>query len=394
MRSFQAFRLPVAGQLPGWTYRPREHAENPGRLVDHLGLDRVDLLVHDWGGPIGLGWASANPERIGRIVALDTWMWSMAKHRAARIFSGLMGSRLGQWATSSGPGSSVDRDHQPFAQGPRFWLGSRVHPGTTESIGRTHLADPKAPDRKEFEMAKGSVVIAGVGHASGVGAAVARRFAREGFRVTIFGRNAEKLESAEASLRKIGDGVTVVVGDVTDERSVTALVASADTNRAPLEVAIFNAGGNWPKRYLEMDGDFLEAMWRVNALAGLFFSQAAIRAMLPRQRGTIIFTGATGSMRGKAGFGGFASSKAALRMLAQSCAREFGPAGLHVAHVVIDGAVDGDRINRLMPKLKDKLGEEGLLDPDAIAENYWNLHCQKRSAWTQELDLRPWSENW
>jgi NAD(P)-dependent dehydrogenase (short-subunit alcohol dehydrogenase family) len=243
-------------------------------------------------------------------------------------------------------------------------------------------------------MAERSAVIAGVGHASGVGAAVARRFAKEGFHVTVFGSNASKLEAAEASLRKISDEIRVVVGDVTDERAVAELVAGADTARAPLEVAVFNAGGNWPKRYLDMDADFLESMWRVNALAGLFFSQAAIRAMLPRERGTIIFTGATGSLRGKTGFAGFASSKAALRMLAQSCAREFGPQGLHVAHVVIDGAVDGDRINTLMPKLKESRGDDALLDPDAIAENYWNLHCQKRSAWTQELDVRPWSESW
>jgi len=212
--------------------------------------------------------------------------------------------------------------------------------------------------------------------------------------VTIFGRNAEKLETAEASLREISDHVRVVVGDVTDEAAISELVTRSDTPEAPLEAAVFNAGGNWPKRYLDMDGEFLESMWRVNALAGLFFSQAAIRAMLPRNRGTIIFTGATGSMRGKAGFAGFASSKAALRMLAQSCAREFGPQGLHIAHVVIDGAVDGERINTLMPKLKEARGEGGLLDPDAIAENYWNIHRQERSAWTQELDVRPFSENW
>ena len=99
-------------------------------------------------------------------------------------------------------------------------------------------------------------------------------------------------------------------------------------------------------------------------------------------------------MRGKAMFGGFAQAKAALRALAQSCAREFGPKGIHVAHVVIDGAVDGNRINTLLPDLKDKLGDDGLLNPDAIAENYWHLHMQPRSAWTHELDVRPWAETW
>jgi NAD(P)-dependent dehydrogenase (short-subunit alcohol dehydrogenase family) len=243
-------------------------------------------------------------------------------------------------------------------------------------------------------MGDRTAVIVGVGHAEGVGAAVARRFAREGFRVTVFGRNAEKLETAAESLRRLSKHVTVVVGDVTDSKVVTQLVAEADRADAPLEVAVFNAGGNWPAGFLDIEEAFLEDMWRVNARAGLVFAQAAVRSMLPRRRGTLIFTGATASMRGRAGFAAFASAKAALRALAQSCAREFGPQGLHVAHVVIDGAIDGDRINTLLPTLKDARGADGLLKPDEIAENYWSLHRQPRSAWTHELDLRPWSETW
>ena len=239
-----------------------------------------------------------------------------------------------------------------------------------------------------------SVLVVGVGHAEGVGAAVARRFAREGFGVTIFGRNAEKLETAAASVKAITPDVRTEVGDVTDEATIRTLVAESDRADAPLEVAIFNAGGNWPKAYLDMDVDFLTDMWRVNALAGFVFSKAVVETMLPRGRGTLIFTGASGSMRGKAGFGGFAQGKAALRALAQSCAREFGPQGLHVAHVVIDGAVDGNRINSLLPDLKGKLGDDGLLSPDSIAENYWHIHTQPRSAWTHELDVRPWAESW
>ena len=239
-----------------------------------------------------------------------------------------------------------------------------------------------------------SALIVGVGHPEGVGCAVARRFAREGFRVTVMGRNAEKLAAAEKNLRAISQQIEAVVGDVTDEAAVEALVARCDTASAPLDVAVFNAGGNWPSGYLDMDAKFLESMWRVNALAGFLFSRAAVKRMLPRSRGTIIFTGATASMRGRAGFGGFASAKAALRALAQSCAREFGPKGIHVAHVVIDGAVDGDRIHTFLPDLKTARGEDGLLSPDAIAENYWHIHCQKRSAWTHELDVRPWSESW
>jgi NAD(P)-dependent dehydrogenase (short-subunit alcohol dehydrogenase family) len=239
-----------------------------------------------------------------------------------------------------------------------------------------------------------SALVVGVGHKEGVGAAIARRFAREGFDVTIFGRNEEKLGLGLESVKALNPSARSVAGDVTDEATVRALVAECDRPEAPLEVAIFNAGGNWPKAYLDMDGEFLEQMWRVNALAGFFFSKAAVEIMLPRGRGTIIFTGASGSMRGKAMFGGFAQGKAALRALAQSCAREFGPQGLHVAHVVIDGAVDGNRINSLIPDLKESLGDDGLLSPDGIAENYWHIHNQPRSAWTHELDVRPWAETW
>jgi NAD(P)-dependent dehydrogenase (short-subunit alcohol dehydrogenase family) len=243
-------------------------------------------------------------------------------------------------------------------------------------------------------MANRSALIVGVGHAEGVGAAVARRFAREDFDVTVFGRNEIKLATALEGLQAINPSARAQVGDVTDEATIRKLVADSDRSDAPLEVAVFNAGGNWPSAYLDMSGEFLEEMWRVNALSGFFFSKAAVEAMLPRGRGTIIFTGAAGSLRGKALFAGFAQGKAALRALAQSCAREFGPKGLHVAHVVIDGAVDGNRINTLLPDLKGKLGEDGLLSPDGIAENYWHLHTQPRSAWTHELDVRPWAETW
>ena len=243
-------------------------------------------------------------------------------------------------------------------------------------------------------MAERSAVILGVGPTRGLGAAIARRFAREGFRVTVMGRSAEKIQAALADLRAAGAVADAVVGDVTDEALVRRVVSEADRPDAPLEAAIFNAGGNWPKAFRDMDGEFLESMWRVNALAGFFFAKAALDVMLPRRRGVIIFTGASGSLRGKAMFGGFAQGKAALRALAQSAAREFGSQGIHVAHVIIDGAIDGDRINSFLPALKGERGADGLLDPDAIADNYWSIFQQPRSAWTHELDLRPWVESW
>jgi len=243
-------------------------------------------------------------------------------------------------------------------------------------------------------MSHKSAVVVGVGPPKGLGAAVARRFAKENFRVTIMGRSAEKVNASLANLRAAGATAEAVIGDVTDEALVRRVVATADTADAPLDAAIFNAGGNWPKPFLEMDAEFVESMWRVNALAGFFFAKAAIEVMLPRRHGAVILTGASASWRGRAVFGGFASAKAALRALGQSAAREFGPQGIHVAQVIVDGAIDGDRINTFLPGLKAARGEDGLLDPDAIAESYWQLYVQPRSAWTHELDLRPWVEQW
>lgn len=234
-------------------------------------------------------------------------------------------------------------------------------------------------------------IVVGIG--PGNGAAIARRFAREGFQLTVMGRNGDKLRATVKQMLGNGLAVEGVVGDVTDEGAVALVVASAEAH-APIEAAVFNAGGNWPAPFLEIDGKRFEEFWRVNALAGLFFGQAAIRTMLPRGRGTLIYTGASASLRGRANFVGFASAKAALRAVAQSAAREFGPKGIHVAHVVVDGAIDGERIASFLPKLKEQRGPDGLLDPDAIAENYWALHTQQRSAWTHEIDLRPWVEAW
>lgn len=242
-------------------------------------------------------------------------------------------------------------------------------------------------------MSNRTALIVGVGAARGLGSAVARRFAREGFQLVLVGRNGDKLNGSAQALRDAGAQVEAIIGDVTDASLVERVVAEAEA-RAPIEAAIFNAGGNVPKPFLEMDASFFEDMWRVNAFAGLIFAQAVLRRMAPRQCGTLTFTGATASLRGRANFAGFASAKAALRAVAQSAAREFGPQGVHVAHVIVDGMIDGDRINTLWPELKVQRGTDALLDPDAIADIYWMLHTQPRSAWTHEIDVRPWLENW
>ena len=162
--------------------------------------------------------------------------------------------------------------------------------------------------------------------------------------------------------------------------------------RGGLRVAVFNAGNNSRKPLLEMSVSWFENTWRVTCLAGFLTGREAARHLVPRGRGSILFTGATASLRGKPPFTAFASAKAALRSLAQAMAREFGPLGVHVGHVIIDGAIDGEKIRTNVPQAVTEKGEDGLLDIDAIAEAYWQLHRQQRSAWTFELDLRPYKE--
>ena len=182
--------------------------------------------------------------------------------------------------------------------------------------------------------------------------------------------------------------------DARKEAEVETLVARIEREIAPIEVAVFNIGANVRFSVVETTERVYRKVWEMGALAGFLMGREVAKAMLARGHGTILFTGATASLRGSAGFVAFAGAKHALRALAQSMARELGPKGIHVAHVVIDGAIDTQFIAENFPEryaLKDK---DGILAPDAIAENYWNLHCQAKSAWTHELDLRPWLESW
>lgn len=246
----------------------------------------------------------------------------------------------------------------------------------------------------------GSILIAGVGSSRGVGAAIARRFGKQGYRVVIAGRNVAKLDATGVELEAAGITVRTVVGDVGRQEDVNRFVETAQT-LAPLAIAVHNAGSNRPAPFLELAQDEFEVHWREHALGAYHLARAALPALLARQDpaqpfshgASLIFTGASGSLRGKAGFAPFSAAKGALRNLAQSLAREFGPKGVHVAHVVIDGGIDGERLLAARPQLRDSRGPDGLLDIAAIAEAYWTLHHQQRSAWTQEIDLRPWSES-
>lgn len=244
-------------------------------------------------------------------------------------------------------------------------------------------------------MSRPTVVVVGVGAEQGIGAAVCRRFAREGHHVLVAGRTAAKIEQVARAIVAAGGSAVAVTTDVTQEADVLRLFDLAMAPGAgfePAEAVVFNAGNNAIIDFTQLTAAQFEDYWRVGCFAGFLVGREAARRLLPLGRGTVIFTGASGSLRGKAGFAHFAAAKAGLRMISQSMARDYGPKGLHVAHVLIDGGVDGDRLRNAIPGFVDRVGSEGLLGVDAIADNYWVLHRQPRSAWTQELDLRPYKE--
>jgi NAD(P)-dependent dehydrogenase (short-subunit alcohol dehydrogenase family) len=233
-----------------------------------------------------------------------------------------------------------------------------------------------------------------IGAGDATGGAIARRFAREGYVACVTRRNAEKLAPLKAAIEAAGGACHAFGSDARDEAQVVKLVADIESGIGPVEVLVFNIGANVRFPILDMTERVYRKVWEMCALAGFLTAREAARVMLPRGRGTIIFTGATASVRGGAGFAAFAGGKHALRALAQSMARELGPQGIHVAHSIIDGAIDTAFIRDNFPERYAKKDQGGILDPDAIAEAYWMLHTQARSAWTHELDLRPWLEAW
>jgi len=240
---------------------------------------------------------------------------------------------------------------------------------------------------------KGAAVVVGVGARKGTGAALARRFAREGLHTFVAGRTSEKLEAVAEEIRAMGFSATPVIADVTRAEDVTRLLDRAIKEAGSLEAVLYNAGNNRFSSLLDMDDAFFEDLWRVCCFGGFLVGREAARRMVPNGRGSILFTGATASLRARPPFTAFASAKAALRAVAFGMAREFGPQGVHVGHVVIDGAIDGDMLNERFPQIRDRLGEDGMLAVDAIADAFWSLHAQSRSAWTLELDVRPFKEN-
>ncbi|WP_343051259.1 SDR family oxidoreductase [Pseudaquabacterium terrae] len=233
-----------------------------------------------------------------------------------------------------------------------------------------------------------------IGAGDATGGAIARRFAREGYIACVVRRTADKLQPLVERIRADGGQAHGFASDARKEEQVAALFAQIEAEVAPIEVVVFNIGANVRFGITETTERVYRKVWEMAALAGFLAGREAARVMRPRGRGTILFTGATASLRGSSGFCAFAGAKHALRALAQSMARELGPEGLHVAHIVIDGAIDTQFIAENFPGRYALKEREGILDPEAIAENYWQLHCQPRSAWTHELDLRPWIETW
>jgi len=237
---------------------------------------------------------------------------------------------------------------------------------------------------------KRAILVIGAGDATG--GAIARRFAREGYVACVTRRSADKLTALVGEIKAAGGEAHGFGSDARKEEEMISLVQQIERDIAPIEVAVFNIGANVRFSITETTARVYQKVWEMACFSGFLMGRETAKVMLPRQRGTIIFTGATASLRGREGFCAFAGAKHALRALAQSMARELGPKGIHVAHPVIDGAIDTEFIRSNFPYrylLKD---QGGIVNPDSIAEAYWQIHHQPRDAWTHEMDLRPWME--
>ena len=244
------------------------------------------------------------------------------------------------------------------------------------------------------EIQKNVALIIGAG--DDTGSAIARAFAKDGLHVCVVRRprHVEKLEALADSIITKGGSASPHGCDARDEDAMASLITEIETNIGPIEVAVFNIGANVKFDIAKTTPRVFRKVWEMASFAGFLMAHNVAPYMVRRGRGTMIFTGATASVRGSAGFSAFAASKHSLRALAQSCARELGPKGIHVAHTIIDGAIDSNFIREIFPKVDEMREKDLLLNPDHIAENYVRLHHQPRDAWTFELDLRPYGETW
>ena len=233
-------------------------------------------------------------------------------------------------------------------------------------------------------------IVIGVGPVDGLGGALCKRFAARGMHVFVAGRTQGKLEQVVASIADAGGAATAHVADATSEASIVALFDAACA-AGDIELAIYNAGNNFPGRIKEMDAEYFERCWRVGCFGGFLFGREAVRRMAS---GSVLFTGASASLRGRANFGAFNAAKGALRNFAQALAKEQASNGFHVGHVVVDGAIGGEKIKKGLPQIAERLGDDGMVGLEGIVDAFEFLHNQPRNAWAFEVDLRTSLENW
>ncbi len=238
-----------------------------------------------------------------------------------------------------------------------------------------------------------TVIVLGAGASHGVGGALGRKFAAAGHHLIMTGRTASKVEALAGEISAAGGSAESLAVDVTSEADLDALFDHAKA-RGPVAAVLYNAGNNAIIPFEQLQPETVEQFWRVGCFGAFLTAKRAIPMLAAQGQGSLFFTGASGSMRGRPNFAHFAMMKAGLRMLAQSLARDYGPKGVHVAHFIIDGVIDGEMVRSRFGDYLDDLGEDGGLSPDAIAEAYWHVHSQHRSAWTHEMDLRPYRETW
>lgn len=233
-----------------------------------------------------------------------------------------------------------------------------------------------------------------IGAGDAIGSAIARKFSQRGLTVCLTRRNEEKLQPLIDEITATGADAFGFACDARKEDATETLFSSIEENIGEIDVVVFNVGANVPMGILETDSRKFFKIWEMACFAGFLNGREAARYMTKRKRGTILFTGATASVRGSAGFAAFASAKHGLRALAQSMARELGPKNIHVAHIVIDAAVDTQWIKDNLPTYEQRKAVDGIVKPDDLATNYVTLYDQPRNAWTFELDIRPWDEKW
>ena len=273
-------------------------------------------------------------------------------------------------------------------------IGAAISATISATDRATITAAPAVTTHQATQAPKAAKVALVIGAGDSTGGAIARRFAAGGYTACVTRREADKLTPLIQAIEQAGGQAHGFGSDARKEEEVIALVEQIERDIGAIEVLVFNIGANVPCSILEETARKYFKIWEMACFGGFLNGREVARRMVKRQRGTILFTGATAGLRGSANFAAFAGAKHALRALAQSMARELGPQNIHVAHIVVDGAIDTEFIRTQFPERYALKDQDGILNPDHIAQNYWHLHTQPRDAWTFELDLRPFMERW